>query len=78
MELLYVDRRGAFDRPLETYAGIPLDSRVWDFNGSAGAGESPAGFVLGHSGGVFEGPVGYALEGVKGFGPRHVAYDYVE
>jgi choline dehydrogenase-like flavoprotein len=70
MELLYVVRRGLFDRPCETYAGVPIDSRVWNFNG---AGSDGAGFVLGPTCGIFEGPVGYALEGAEGFGPEHRA-----
>jgi choline dehydrogenase-like flavoprotein len=70
MELLYVVRRGLFDRPYETYAGVPIDSRVWDFNGANSDGP---GFVLGPACGVFEGPVGYALEGVEGFGAEHRA-----
>jgi choline dehydrogenase-like flavoprotein len=71
MELLFVIRRALFDRPLETYAGIPIDSRIWDFNGAAGGAAGPAGFVLGQECDVFLGPVGYALEAVEGFGPGH-------
>jgi choline dehydrogenase-like flavoprotein len=69
METLYVFRNGLFDRPLETYAGIPIDSRIWDFNGAASPGAS--GYVLGQSCGSFEGPVGYALEAAEGFGSGH-------
>jgi choline dehydrogenase-like flavoprotein len=73
MELLYVYWSGLFDRSLETYAGVPIDSRVWDFNGAAGEGDGPAGFVLGPTCGAFEGPVGHALEGAEGFGSEHRA-----
>jgi choline dehydrogenase-like flavoprotein len=71
METLYVWRRAMFERSLETYAGLPLDSRIWDFNGAAGSGPVPNGFVLGWARGPFGGPVGYALEGAEGFGTAH-------
>ena len=69
METLYLLRSALFDRPLETYAGIPLDSRIWDLNGAVEP--MPNGFVLGHLAGPFEGPVGYALHAVDGFGVAH-------
>lgn len=68
METLYVSRRAILERPLETYAGIPNDSRIWDFSGG---GETPAGFTLAPGCGVFGGPVGYALEAVRLFGASH-------
>jgi choline dehydrogenase-like flavoprotein len=71
METLYVSRDGYFDRPRETWVGIPLDSRIWDWNGAAPRDDFPVGFVLGSTCGVFEGPVGYATEGVEGFGRAH-------
>jgi len=73
MEHLFVFRRYMFSESLDTYAGIPIDSRIWDFNGASEPVASPAGFVLGQSCGIFEGPVGYALEGVEGFGAQHRA-----
>jgi choline dehydrogenase-like flavoprotein len=71
MEFLYVLRSVMFERSLESYVGLPLDSRIWDFNGAAGHAPLPNGFVLGQRCGAFEGPVGYALEGVPGFGVAH-------
>jgi len=73
MEHLFVFRRYMFEESLNTYAGLPIDSRIWDFNGASEPIASPAGFVLGQSCGIFEGPVGYALEAVKGFGAKHRA-----
>jgi choline dehydrogenase-like flavoprotein len=69
METLHVFRSARFDVPVEAYTGIPIDSRIWDFNGASAA--RPNGFVLGQSCGLFEGPVGYALEAVEGFGLAH-------
>jgi choline dehydrogenase-like flavoprotein len=57
METLYVFRSARFDVPLETYAGIPIDNRIWDFNGASTEGPN--------------GSVGYALEAVEGFGLEH-------
>jgi choline dehydrogenase-like flavoprotein len=71
METLYVLRYASFEANLESFAGIPLDFRIWDGNGAAGAGELPNGIVLGALCGVFEGPVGTALEAVPGFGLAH-------
>ena len=71
MEFLYLSRFVLFERSLESYAGLPLDSRIWDFNGAGQAGRVANGFVLGQSCGVFEGPLGYALEGGLGFGVEH-------
>ena len=71
MESLYLRRAVVFDRPLESWVGLPIDSRIWDFNGAAGGGELPAGFVLGQVAGWFEGPAGFAREGVPGFGLAH-------
>ncbi len=73
MEHLFVNRRYMFDEPLETYGGLPIESRVWDFNGASGDTGTAAGFVLGSSCGIFQGPVGYALEGIEGFGAEHRA-----
>jgi choline dehydrogenase-like flavoprotein len=71
METLYVRKSAIFDEPLETFAGIPLDSRIWDFNGAAGDSTLPVGFTLATSCGPFGGPVGHALEGVRNFGAAH-------
>ena len=71
METLYVLRYASFDARLETWAGIPLDFRIWNGNGAAGPGEVPHGIVLGALASVFEGPVGTALEGVPGLGRAH-------
>jgi len=71
MEFLYVLRYAVFDRPLESYAGLPIESRIWDFNGAKSEPEPPEGFVLGQSCGIFEGPVGTALQAVPGFGVAH-------
>jgi len=68
-----VMRRYMFGERINTYSGIPMDSRIWNFNGAAGGAASPAGFVLGQTCGVFQGPVGYALEGAEGFGIEHRA-----
>jgi choline dehydrogenase-like flavoprotein len=74
MEHLFVFRRYMFSESLQTDLGIPIDSRVWDFNGATGESQTgPAGFVLGQSCGGFQGPVAYALEGARGFGPEHRA-----
>lgn len=71
METLYVSRRGLADLPLQTYAGIPLDSRIWDGNGASGAGDLPNGFVLGQGCGGLLGPAAYALKAVDGLGAAH-------
>ena len=71
MESLYLRRGVVFDRPLESWVGLPIDARIWDWNGAAGPGEQPAGFVLGQFAGWFEGPAGFAREGVAGFGMAH-------
>jgi len=71
MESLYLRRSILFDRPLESWVGLPIDARIWDWNGAVGPGELPAGFVLGHLAGWFEGPAGFAREGVAGFGMAH-------
>jgi choline dehydrogenase-like flavoprotein len=71
METLYVLRYASFAENLETWAGIPLDHRIWDGNGAAGAGDVPNGIVLGALASLFEGPVGTALEAVPGFGIAH-------
>ena len=71
METLYVHRAGYFDEPLETWAGIPIEARIWDWNGAVARDGPPAGFVLGQFAGWLEGPVGNALDGVEGFGRRH-------
>jgi len=71
METLYVRRSAIFDEPLETFAGIPLDSRIWDFNAAVGDSDTPVGFTLASTCGEFAGPVGYALEGVGNFGASH-------
>jgi choline dehydrogenase-like flavoprotein len=71
METLYVLRYAGFDPTLETFAGIPLDFRIWDGNGAKQTGEIANGIVLGAVCGLFEGPVGTALEAVPGFGRAH-------
>jgi len=71
MESLYLRRGVVFDRPLQSWVGLPIDARIWDWNGAAGPGELPAGFVLGQLAGWFEGPAGFAREGVAGFGMAH-------
>ncbi|MDJ0867049.1 MAG: GMC family oxidoreductase [Myxococcota bacterium] len=71
MELLYVRRAAVLDRSLRSYIGLPIDSRIWDWNGAAGRGEVPNGFALGQHAGVLEGPVGFAQEAVSGFGLEH-------
>jgi choline dehydrogenase-like flavoprotein len=71
MESLYLRRGVVLDRPLKSWVGLPIDARIWDFNGAGGSDELPAGFVLGHLAGWFEGPAGFAREGVAGFGMAH-------
>jgi choline dehydrogenase-like flavoprotein len=71
MESLYLRRSIVFDRPLQSWVGLPIDARIWDWNGSTGPRELPAGFVLGQLAGGFEGPAGFAREGVAGFGMAH-------
>ena len=71
METLYAKLLAHFERPLDTWAGLPLDSRIWDLNGASGEGEVPNGMVLGQGVGVLEGPVGHALEGLEGYGAEH-------
>ena len=71
METLYVLRYAGFDPALETFAGIPLDFRIWDDNGAKKTGEIANGIVLGAVCGLFEGPVGTSLEAVPGFGRAH-------
>lgn len=73
MEHLYVSRWTLFDEPLEAYAGIPFDSRIWDLNGAGQPQEVPEGIVLGQFCGIFEGPVGCALEATPGLGAAHRA-----
>ncbi|MCP3998003.1 MAG: GMC family oxidoreductase [bacterium] len=68
MEHLYFRVAAVSDRTFEP-AGLPIDSRIWDFN--AGNDEVAAGFVLGQEVGNFEGPAGFALEGATGFGSKH-------
>jgi choline dehydrogenase-like flavoprotein len=71
MESLYVLRAVVFERSLESYAGLPIDSRIWDFNGASRPGPVPNGLVLGQICDLFEGPAGHAWEGVEGFGLAH-------
>ena len=71
METLYVRKTAIFEQPLETFAGIPLDSRIWDFNAAGGGSTPPVGFTLASSCGPFGGPVGHALEGIRNFGRSH-------
>ena len=71
METLYFERTGFLQRPVESYAGIPIESRIWDFNGARDDAVLPNGLVLGASCGVFQGPVGTALEGIAGYGREH-------
>lgn len=71
METLYVRKSAIFDQPLETFAGIPLDSRIWDFNATVAESNSPVGFTLASTCGQFGGPVGHALEGIRNFGASH-------
>ena len=71
METLYVLRYASFAENLESWAGIPLDFRIWDGNGAAGTTQPANGIVLGALAGPFEGPVGTALEAAPGFGLRH-------
>lgn len=72
MELLYVMIGAVFERSLQTYAGVPLDSRIWDGNGAVHP-RLPNGFVLGQLCGAFEGPGGYAIDAAEGFGMAHRA-----
>lgn len=71
MESLYLRREVVFDRPLQSWVGLPIDSRIWDWNGATDPGDGSAGFVLGQYAGWFEGPAGFAREGVAGFGMDH-------
>lgn len=71
METLFVQRMGYFEEPLETWAGVPIEGRIWDWNGAAKRDDFPAGFVLGQFVGILEGPAGNALDGIEGFGRRH-------
>jgi choline dehydrogenase-like flavoprotein len=71
MELLYLELTALLDPALETWAGLPLDSRIWNFNGASGEGETPAGYVLGQVAGDLEAPMGFAWEGASGFGRAH-------
>ncbi len=71
METLYVLRYASFAERLETWAGIPLDFRIWDGNGAAGPSELVNGIVLGATCSLFDGPAGVALEAAPGFGLRH-------
>jgi choline dehydrogenase-like flavoprotein len=71
METLYVVRRAIVDAPVESYAGIPWDSRIWNQNGAAGPGDPANGFVLGQGCGSIQGPASHAVLVVEGFGARH-------
>ena len=71
MENLSLRRSVLFDRPLQSYVGLPFDSRIWDFNGSGKRHEIPNGMVLGQNVGLFEGPAGMAREGIRGLGLSH-------
>jgi choline dehydrogenase-like flavoprotein len=71
METLFVQCTGYFDQPLQTWAGIPIEARIWDWNGFVRRDDFPVGFVLGQFAGELEGPAGNALEGTEGFGRRH-------
>jgi choline dehydrogenase-like flavoprotein len=71
METLFVQCTAYFEEPLQTWAGIPIEARVWDWNGLERRDDFPAGFVLGQFAGELEGPAGNALEGIEGFGRRH-------
>lgn len=75
METLYVYRWGTTSEAIEGHVGVPIESRIWDFNGSDAAADSgvPNGFALGQTAGLLEGPVGTALEGAEGFGRAHRA-----
>jgi choline dehydrogenase-like flavoprotein len=71
MESLYHRRGVVFDRPLQSWLGLPIDSRIWDWNGAAHPSDPASGFVLGQFAGLFEGPAGFAREGIPGFGLAH-------
>ncbi len=71
METLFVQCMGYFEEPLQTWAGVPIEARIWDWNGFLRRDGFPAGFVLGQFAGELEGPAGNALEGIEGFGRRH-------
>jgi choline dehydrogenase-like flavoprotein len=71
MESLYLRRGVVFDRPLQSWLGLPIDSRIWDGNGAASPSDPSPGIVLGQFAGFFEGPAGFAREGVPGFGLAH-------
>jgi choline dehydrogenase-like flavoprotein len=71
MEMLNLELTALLEPGLESWAGLPLDSRIWDFNGAAGQAETPAGYVLGQVAGDLEAPAGFAWEGAAGFGTAH-------
>ena len=72
METLYVSRTAVFEPSLESFAGVPYDSRIWRFNGSrADVASGPAGFTLSATGASLRGPVRHALEGARTFGAAH-------
>ncbi len=71
MEMLYVRRSVVLERSLQSFVGLPIDSRIWDWNGTEPRGDVVNGFVLGQSAGWFEGPAGFAREGIPGFGRAH-------
>ena len=71
METLYITLLTRADKTLRSFDGIPLDSRIWDLNGAKGVPAVPNGMVLGQGAGSLEAPVGFALEGVAGYGVEH-------
>ena len=71
METLYAVCDGFFASDLETWVGLPIDARIYDW--LRGTPEQPRGMGLFAMAGPYEGPVGYAVEAIPGFGAGHRA-----
>jgi choline dehydrogenase-like flavoprotein len=64
-----------FDKPLKSYQGLPIDSRIWDFSAPERIKEQGGGFVLGVMGapeGIVS-PARFAL-GAPAWGRSHKEY----
>jgi choline dehydrogenase-like flavoprotein len=65
-----------FDKPLKSYQGLPIDSRIWDFSAPERVKEQGGGMVLGAMGAP-EGlvsPVSFATQVAPGWGKSHKEY----
>lgn len=71
METLYHTTTALFHEPIQSYKGLQIDSRAWDWNQSRGEHTFAGGVVLGVSASGLLGPVAYAQAVASGWGLPH-------